>query len=239
MNRYGAMMQRHWQRWLPEPYAAIRDPDRGGCNYKPRSTGHVSNYRRVAGFLRRNPAGTMTRYRSSTISPSSALLSRVRDIAAGACGKSPRLAGLYGLTGPTGLRRSAPGACHLPGSGVNAVEQVGRGDHQDDRGEALLVVVVSRLVPDLVWYRVRPVAEASGGLGQGQGGALSVGEVGRLPPRRHREQPLIGLASLLRLLGAHVNAGAAAIDLAGAQVDKLQCRLRHAAPGRGLHQALD
>jgi len=27
MNRYGAMMQRHWQRWLPEPYAAIRDAD--------------------------------------------------------------------------------------------------------------------------------------------------------------------------------------------------------------------
>jgi hypothetical protein len=25
MNRYGAMMQRHWQRWLPEPYAAISD----------------------------------------------------------------------------------------------------------------------------------------------------------------------------------------------------------------------
>jgi hypothetical protein len=27
MNRYGAMMQRHWQRWLPEPYVEIRDPD--------------------------------------------------------------------------------------------------------------------------------------------------------------------------------------------------------------------
>jgi hypothetical protein len=26
MNPYGAMMQRHWQQWLPEPYAAIRDP---------------------------------------------------------------------------------------------------------------------------------------------------------------------------------------------------------------------
>jgi len=26
MNRYGTMMQRHWQQWLPEPYAAIRDP---------------------------------------------------------------------------------------------------------------------------------------------------------------------------------------------------------------------
>lgn len=27
MNRYGAMAQRHWARWLPERYAAISDPD--------------------------------------------------------------------------------------------------------------------------------------------------------------------------------------------------------------------
>ncbi len=27
MNRYGAMAQRHWARWLPQRYAAISDPD--------------------------------------------------------------------------------------------------------------------------------------------------------------------------------------------------------------------
>ena len=27
MNHYGTMAQRHWQRWLPERYAAIQDPD--------------------------------------------------------------------------------------------------------------------------------------------------------------------------------------------------------------------
>ena len=27
MNRYGAMAQRHWERWLPEQYAAIEDPE--------------------------------------------------------------------------------------------------------------------------------------------------------------------------------------------------------------------
>ena len=27
MNRYGAMARRHWERWLPEQYAAIEDPD--------------------------------------------------------------------------------------------------------------------------------------------------------------------------------------------------------------------
>ena len=27
MNRYGAMAQSHWARWLPQRYAAIKDPD--------------------------------------------------------------------------------------------------------------------------------------------------------------------------------------------------------------------
>jgi hypothetical protein len=27
VNRYGVMAQRHWARWLPRQYAAIRDPD--------------------------------------------------------------------------------------------------------------------------------------------------------------------------------------------------------------------
>ena len=27
MNRYGAIARRHWERWLPEQYAAISDPD--------------------------------------------------------------------------------------------------------------------------------------------------------------------------------------------------------------------
>lgn len=27
MNRYGVIAQRHWARWLPDQYAAIRDPE--------------------------------------------------------------------------------------------------------------------------------------------------------------------------------------------------------------------
>lgn len=27
MNEYGTMAQRHWQRWLPQRYAAIENPD--------------------------------------------------------------------------------------------------------------------------------------------------------------------------------------------------------------------
>jgi len=26
VNRYGAIARRHWERWLPEQYAAIEDP---------------------------------------------------------------------------------------------------------------------------------------------------------------------------------------------------------------------
>ena len=27
MNRYGAMARSHWERWLPQRYATIKDPD--------------------------------------------------------------------------------------------------------------------------------------------------------------------------------------------------------------------
>lgn len=27
MNKYGAMAQKHWQRWLPKRYAALDDPE--------------------------------------------------------------------------------------------------------------------------------------------------------------------------------------------------------------------
>ncbi len=49
------------------------------------------------------------------------------------------------------------GTRHLPGSGVEAVEEVGGGDHEDDGRETLLVVVPGGLVPDLVGDRVRPI----------------------------------------------------------------------------------
>jgi hypothetical protein len=48
-------------------------------------------------------------------------------------------------------------ARHLPGGGVEAVEEVGRGDHEDQGCEPLLVVVPGGLVPDRVWDRVRPI----------------------------------------------------------------------------------
>jgi len=53
--------------------------------------------------------------------------------------------------------------------------------------------------PDLVGHRVRPVAEPSDGLGERQRGAFGLGEPGRIPPGRHREETLVRFAFLLAL----------------------------------------
>ncbi|HEY1824224.1 MAG TPA: hypothetical protein VGG83_30330, partial [Trebonia sp.] len=55
-----------------------------------------------------------------------------------------------------------------------AVEEVGEGDLQDQRGHPLLVVVPGRLVPDLVGDRVGAVGQPGRGLGQGKGGVWAV-----------------------------------------------------------------
>src|SRR5216683_2959744 len=145
---------------------------------------------------------------------------------------------------PTGgavtARCRSPGHCarHLPGSGVEAVEEVGRGDHEDQGREPLLVVVPAGLVPDLVGDRVRPIGETGGSLGEREGGTFGVGEVGCLPPGCHGEEALVCFTCLLGAACARVNAEATAIDLARAQVDKLKRRRRHAALSRGLEQGL-
>jgi O-acetylserine/cysteine efflux transporter len=95
--------------------------------------------------------------------------------------------------------RSAPGASHLPGGDVETVVDVGGRDHEDQGGEAPLIVVPGGLGPDLVGHRVRPVAESGHGLGEGQRGRLGAGEAGCLPPGRDAEEPLVGLARCLRV----------------------------------------
>lgn len=46
-----------------------------------------------------------------------------------------------------------------------------------------------------------------GCFGERQRGPLGVAEVERIPPGRHREEPLVGLACLLRAAGARADAG--------------------------------
>jgi hypothetical protein len=69
--------------------------------------------------------------------------------------------------------RLGPDASHLPDGGVEPVEDVGRGDSQQQHGQSFLVVVPGGLVPDLVRYWIRPVGQPGDSLGQGQRRTLS------------------------------------------------------------------
>jgi hypothetical protein len=73
---------------------------------------------------------------------------------------------------------------------VESVEDVGRSDPEDDRGECSFVVVSRCFVPDVVWDRVFAVAEAGDCLGECECCAFGVGEVGRFAPGGDCEQSL-------------------------------------------------
>src|SRR5690242_18724519 len=134
---------------------------------------------------------------------------------------------------------SAPYPGRLPSAHVEPVEEVGRGDHEDERRETPLVIVAGRRVPDLVGDRVGPVAEPGHRLGERQRGPFGLGIIRSLPPGRHGEEPLVALARLPRLAPAAVHARAAAVDLADPQVHEFERGLRHAASADGPEQVLD
>jgi hypothetical protein len=75
------------------------------------------------------------------------------------------------------------------------------------------------LGPDLVGDRAGPVGEPGRGLGERQRGALGVVEERVLVPGGDGEQLLRADAGLRGALDAGVDAGAAAVDLACAQVN--------------------
>src|SRR4051812_39435711 len=79
----------------------------------------------------------------------------------------------------------------LTDRGVDPVEQVGERDHQNDRGQFLLVEVVGRRGPDLIGDRVRPVRQPRRGLGQRKRRTLGVREQIRLAPGHDLVQPLV------------------------------------------------
>ncbi len=89
------------------------------------------------------------------------------------------------------------------------------------RPESFFVVVASGLVPDFVVDRVGPVRDPGESLGQRERRSFGVGEVGRVTPRRHGEDPLVGLARLAQFLGVPLQAAAAAVDLTGADVHEV------------------
>jgi len=87
-----------------------------------------------------------------------------------------------------------PFAGDQAGGDVQAVPDVSLGDSEDQRGERALVIILRRLLPDGVRYRVLAVAEPGDGLGELQSGAFCFGEVRGMPPRCHGVDALVFLA---------------------------------------------
>lgn len=79
---------------------------------------------------------------------------------------------------PVRYRLAGDRARHLLGGGVEAVEEIGRGDRRDTGGQSLLVVVPGGLVPDRVEDRVGPIGETGGSLNERQGSPFGIAEGG-------------------------------------------------------------
>ena len=82
---------------------------------------------------------------------------------------------------------------------IDAVEEVGHGDHENDGGQPLLVIVPGGFLPDLVRNRVGPVGETGDGLGECEGGAFGVGEVGCVAPSCDCEEALVCFTCVFNL----------------------------------------
>ena len=79
----------------------------------------------------------------------------------------------------------------LPGGDIEAVPDVDRADGDDQGRQRRLVVVAGGFIPEVVGYRIGPVAEPGRRLRQGQGRPLGVVEVGRVAPGGYGEDALV------------------------------------------------
>src|SRR3712207_9514952 len=92
---------------------------------------------------------------------------------------------------------AAPLPRRLPDGDGRAVPEVDQGYLDDQGRQRRRVVVAGGVLEDPVGHRVGAVGKARGRLRERQRGALGFGVVGRLPPGRHGEDPLVRLAGLL------------------------------------------
>jgi hypothetical protein len=97
------------------------------------------------------------------------------------------------------------------------VGRVDQGDQDDQRGGLVVVVVLAHPGPCLVGDALGGVGEAGALLGESQCRLLGLGEHGGLAPGGDQVEPDRALAGGRGLLDVHVDAVAAAVDLAGAQ----------------------
>src|SRR6185437_5745893 len=145
-------------------------------------------------------------------------------------GRSTRLARLGGTCLPPLARHVV--ARGLAGDHVEPVVHVDEGDEADQRAELVLVVVLDGVVPGVVTDAVA-VGDAGALLGQLERGPLGLGEDLGLAPGGDQVEPLLGLPGVQGVLGVHVEAAGAAVDLAGPNLDQL---LGGGGQGRGRHR---
>src|SRR5262245_26450519 len=114
---------------------------------------------------------------------------------------------------------------------VQPVVGVDEGDEGHQRGELVRVVVLGRVRPGLVGDTAGGVGDAGALLGELQGGPLGFGEDLRVPPGRHQVEPHPAFPRVLGVLGVHVGADRAAVDLTGPDLHQLLCRGRQRRAG--------
>src|SRR5437667_12458856 len=85
------------------------------------------------------------------------------------------------------------------------------------------------VLPDVVGYRIGPIAEQRDGLIKRQCGAFRTAEVRCIAPGGHCEEALVWFALLFQVSRMHVQTYTAAIDLARSQFDGLKRSRRPAA----------
>jgi hypothetical protein len=117
-------------------------------------------------------------------------------------------------------------ACGLLDDDVQTVDGAHEGDEAHQRGELVLVVVLDGIRPHLVGHAACGVGDAGALLRQLKGSALRFGEHRGLSPGRDQVEARRGLPGVRGVLGVHVGAETAAIDLAGAQRYQLPRRGR-------------
>src|SRR5437016_2292896 len=81
----------------------------------------------------------------------------------------------------------------------------------------------SCLVPYFFRYWIGPVAKPRNCFGKRQRGVFGLGKIRRFAPRSYSKETVVCLADLFEFSGAHIDADATTIDLAGAQMKDRVC----------------
>src|SRR5215472_14935205 len=146
-------------------------------------------------------------------------LARARRLLAGGCA----------AIGLLGVQRFDPRTRDLFRRGIDPIEGVDPRDVDDKCCKASFIVVPCGVIPDLVAHRVWTIAQACRSFGERERGALGIGEIRRFTPCADCENASIRLTHILQGVGMHLDADAAAVDLARAQVYKFESPRRDAA----------